>query len=202
MLLVETGDGLLLCGLFSDRRSRYSGPWDCLRKTFKMHGIRGCYRGVTTTVIRDITGFSVYMTVYKFLCDMAKAEYGVHPSLYVMLLAGGIAGVISWVVNFPIDTVKSILQSDSLRNPVYRSSWHCFSRVTRDKGFRILWKGFTPAIFRAFPLNAVTLCTYDWTQQRMKLSLKRNDLCSTWMGSCIWPDQDPAFNLNGIHSIH
>lgn len=134
---------------------------------------------MTATVIRDVTGFSVYMTVYKFLCDMATPEYGVCPSLYVMLLAGGLAGVISWVVNFPIDTVKSILQSDNLRNPVYRSSWHCFTSVTQDKGFRVLWKGFTPAIFRAFPLNAVTLCTYDWTQQRMKLSLKTNDRHST-----------------------
>jgi solute carrier family 25 carnitine/acylcarnitine transporter 20/29 len=91
-----------------------------------------------------------------------------------MLLAGGMAGVFSWVINFPIDTVKSIMQSDSLRMPAYRNSWHCFCTVTKEQGFLVLWKGFTPAIFRAFPLNAVTLCMYDWTQQRMKLSLKNH----------------------------
>jgi len=38
------------------------------------------------------------------------------------LLSGGIAGVSTWTVMYPVDYVKTRIQSDSLSNPEYKNS--------------------------------------------------------------------------------
>ncbi len=112
------------------------------------------------------------MAVYRYFCDKGTPEDKLFPNFRTMLFAGGLAGVISWALNLPIDTVKSIMQKDSLANPMYRNTMDCVLKNYREHGIRVFYKGFWPALLRAFPLNAVTLCIYDWTQQQMKLALQ------------------------------
>lgn len=45
----------------------YKGPYDVLRKTFKTSGIRGCYRGLLITLIRETPAFGLYFASYDIL---------------------------------------------------------------------------------------------------------------------------------------
>jgi len=42
------------------------------------------------------------------------------------MLAGGVAGLASWVFLYPVDFVKTKIQSQDLENKIYRNSYHCF----------------------------------------------------------------------------
>lgn len=91
---------------------------------------------------------------------MKRDRYS-EPSLPAELLAGGLAGVLSWIVNIPVDLVKTRIQSDSLSSPRYCGIVDCFVKSCREEGFRVLFRGLAITCVRAFPTNAVTLVVYS-----------------------------------------
>ena len=112
--------------------------------------------------MREVPGFSVYITSYQFFCDMITTDDSREDPLFRdSLVAGGLAGVSSWIVNIPIDVVKSRLQADSLTNPKYSGFFDCASKMMRQEGVRIFWRGLPVTCLRAFPLNAITLGVYS-----------------------------------------
>ena len=46
-----------------------------------------------------------------------------------MLVAGGIGGAAFWVTVFPLDVVKSRIQTDNVHAPQYRGTLHCLRTV-------------------------------------------------------------------------
>jgi len=71
------------------------------------------------------------------------------------MLAGSIAGVASWGLIYPLDTIKPRLQT----NPTYT-----VAQVTELKG---IWEGFTPCIIRAFIVNGVAFYVYETTLEML-----------------------------------
>ena len=64
---------------------------------------------------------------------------------------------------FPIDSVKSAMQSDSL-DPAkrkYTSVPHCFVELYKEGGIGRFFRGFAPCAIRAIPANGVMLYTVD-----------------------------------------
>jgi hypothetical protein len=137
----------------------YKGPIQCLRSIYKDHGTRGITTGLPSTVARELPGFAVYMVTYTYLLDLLNQRD--KPTMAGKLLAGGLAGVLSWVGNIPFDVVKNRLQADSLENPRYSGYWDCVRKSYRDEGWRVFWRGLPVTCLRAFPTNAVTLAVYS-----------------------------------------
>ncbi len=146
----------------------YKGPVDCIRSIYHSHGIRGCFRGLNATILREIPGFSMYIASYEVLCDKLTPSGRDGPGFLLMLGAGGIAGMLSWLVNIPIDVVKSRIQSDDLSKPKYNGVIDCFVKSYRAEGLKVFWRGLPIICIRAFPTNAVTLAVYSSTYNSMK----------------------------------
>ncbi len=138
----------------------------------QQHGVRGCFRGITPTIWRELPGFAVYITSYEYMCNQLKSrdqhQQGDLPSVPVMLLAGGLAGMLSWMANIPIDVIKSRMQSDDLTNPRYRSMSDCWVKSYREEGWRVFCRGLPVICLRAFPSNAVTLAVYSTSYHLLK----------------------------------
>lgn len=96
--------------------------------------------------------------------DNPKGQLGFVASLW----AGGTAGVVSWMVNIPIDVMKSRLQADDLGKPRYRNMADCAVKSYRKDGLIVFWRGLGVSCMRAFPLNAVTLTVYTSTLEALK----------------------------------
>jgi solute carrier family 25 carnitine/acylcarnitine transporter 20/29 len=82
-----------------------------------------------------------------------------------MLIAGGLSGIVAWLLCFPQDVVKSRMQSD----PSYKSTLACVRSLLRQNGtnLRAYFPGFAPTMARAFPANAATFVAYEWTIKQM-----------------------------------
>lgn len=106
-------------------------------------------------------GFGVYIASYQYMIDLATPEGHNQPSVRMTLLAGGLGGVFSWIINIPIDFVKSRLQADCLSNPRYKNSLDCIKQTYKNEGFKIFWRGLSTTILRAFPTNAITFVVYS-----------------------------------------
>jgi len=77
-----------------------------------------------------------------------------------LLLAGGTAGMTSWLFLYPIDVIKSRLQADTEGR--YRNAWHCFQDSLQRNGWRVFGRGLAPTLLRAFPVNAITFLVVEW----------------------------------------
>lgn len=143
--------------------AKHHGPVDMARDIMRREGLRGIYRGLSVTALRDAPAHGVYFWTYEY------ARERLHPgcrrtgqgSLATMLVSGGLAGVASWVCCYPLDVVKSRLQAQTPSSPRYRGVVDCFRKSVREEGFPVLWRGLGTAVARAFVVNGAIFSAYE-----------------------------------------
>jgi len=145
----------------NDKIKVYRGAIDCGRKIFSELGFRGIYKGTLSTLMRDVPGTGVYFATYEFFNNKMIPANGSKKDLmfYQTLFAGGMAGIVGWIVMLPPDTIKSRIQADGASK--YRGMWHCFRELVREEGYLALYKGIGPVFLRAFPANAACFMGYE-----------------------------------------
>lgn len=131
----------------------------------KAEGLRGIFRGLGTTILREVPGFGTYFFAYEFMTRSTgeNGECGPPVSTLHMLLAGGFSGTLSWVLTYPIDVVKTRLQVDG-KGGAYRYSGFidCLKKSIQTDGYSVLTRGLTSTVLRAFPTNAATFTVVTW----------------------------------------
>mmetsp|Transcript_32556 Transcript_32556/g.56331 ORF Transcript_32556/g.56331 Transcript_32556/m.56331 type:complete len:294 (+) Transcript_32556:285-1166(+) len=145
----------------------YKGDIDCVKKVFQNHGLRGCYNGFAITLLREACTFSTYFSTYEYLVNNMKPEGGTVADCktWQLILAGGLSGVMYWAPWYPIDSIKSKLQADSLANPRYSSTLDCIQKTMATDGIKGFYRGFLPCLLRAFPANSATFLAYEMTMR-------------------------------------
>ena len=83
------------------------------RHIYQQEGVRGLFRGFSATALRDTPSYGVYFLAYEYTKDRLLAASNHHSPLLPMLAAGGIAGCLSWLSCYPVDVVKSVIQTES-----------------------------------------------------------------------------------------
>jgi solute carrier family 25 carnitine/acylcarnitine transporter 20/29 len=155
--------------LFHSDKAQYTGTLNCLKQAWKADGFSGVFRGIGITAMRDTYSYGVYFASYEYIRRWTSQNYGSkwysHP--LTLLFGGGLAGILSWVVCYPFDVVKSRVQASPVKPPskgskikYYANARQCFVKSYKEEGLGIFFKGFGPTVVRAFPVHAVTLGVY------------------------------------------
>ena len=156
----------------------YRNSLQSARLILAKHGIAGLYQGFVATAIRQTPGIGVYLTTYDQLRNTIHSNYFDHSSsgeatkdrnlLLASIAAGGIAGSFSWAIVYPIDVIKSRIQALPYDTRRHEQSILNISRQVVLHGVGGLFRGFSIAVFRAFPVNAIIFPTYEVTQKIIK----------------------------------
>lgn len=80
--------------------------------------------------------------------------------LATSMLAGGLAGTLSWLPIMPIDVIKSRVQSDAERVR-YKNAFDCIVKTYKAEGVRAFFHGTAVSMMQAFPISAVQFVTYE-----------------------------------------
>ena len=75
------------------------------------------YKGLNATTLREVIALGIYFGGYEAVVREFDKRLGNGKQLDTPLrsfFAGGIAGCMSWIITYPIDYVKTVLQSDCL----------------------------------------------------------------------------------------
>ncbi|MCJ1290077.1 carnitine transporter [Xylographa carneopallida] len=149
-------------------KPRYSGGLDVVKQLYKEGGIRSVFRGSVMTLARDGPGSAAYFATYEYVKrKMTPKDAFGNPSgdlsLTAVMTAGGAAGVAMWIPVFPIDTVKSRLQSAEGRPTIGGT----ISGLYRSGGFKAFFPGIGPAMARAVPANAATFLGVELAHKAM-----------------------------------
>lgn len=149
----------------------YSGPLDCVRKLSQQAGgvLPGLYRGEVVTVLREAQAYGLWFLAFEWLMNADAARNKINrkeiPS-YKIALYGGLAGEALWLGSYPLDVVKSKMQTDGFgADQKYKSMRDCFAQTFRAEGMRGFWKGIGPTLLRAMPVSAGTFAVVEMTMR-------------------------------------
>lgn len=152
---------------------KYIGPLGTAINIVNTNGVKGLYKGSVVTVWREAPAFATYFATYDHLCQrLATNDHSLEP--VVVCMAGGLSGMLAWVVTYPFDVVKSRVQSDGLGGTKlqYRGMIDCFRKsYMEDGGVRVFFRGINATLLRAFPVNAATFLTVELIQLQLKSSI-------------------------------
>ena len=98
------------------------------------------FRGYISTTTRESIAMSIYFGTYHGLIDRQWNPF----------IAGSVTGAMTWLITYPIDVIKTRMQSDS--------------KITHYQAFkqRNLWKGLSICLLRAFIVNGISFSIYNY----------------------------------------
>lgn len=149
-------------------KPRYAGGFDVVRQLYREGGIRSVYRGSAMTLARDGPGSAAYFAAYEYIKRVlspkdANGKPTGELSMTAVVAGGGAAGIAMWIPVFPIDTIKSRLQSAEGRPTIGGT----ISGLYRSGGIRAFFPGIGPALARAVPANAATFLGMEYAKKAM-----------------------------------
>ncbi|KAI9875112.1 MAG: carnitine transporter [Pleopsidium flavum] len=148
-------------------KPRYSGGVDVVRQLYKEGGIRSVFRGSAMTLARDGPGSAAYFATYEYIKRrLTPKDANGNPgplSLPAVMAAGGAAGVAMWIPVFPVDTIKSRLQSAEGRPTIGGTIRGLYA----SGGLKAFFPGIGPAMARAVPANAATFLGVELAHKAM-----------------------------------
>jgi len=163
------------------------------RGILRTEGIRGLYFGGVVTALRDSIGYGFYFWSYELstrtLSSRSSSRTASAEAAQV-LLCGGIAGVVTWASIFPLDVIKTRVQTQLLQgaesapllgnphlDPATASgsisaqrigALEMARRTYRNEGAAVFFRGLTVCSLRAFVVNAAQWAVYEWIMKTLK----------------------------------
>ncbi|KAF9576626.1 hypothetical protein EC968_006973 [Mortierella alpina] len=164
-----------------------ASSWRTAKAIVQKKGWTGLYKGANLHVSRDMLGTGIYFSSYetiKRLMSETIEHIKPHPhnsaesvtttqlkgpGPMVHFLAGGLCGVFSWLVVFPIDLVKSVVQKEVLLSkPKYSGALDCAKDIVRREGVRGLYRGLSVTCYRAMPIHSLNFLVYEAVMDYVK----------------------------------
>jgi len=165
--LILTPIELIKCRIQAQRRGivmanipSYAGTLDCIKQTIHTDGITGLFRGGISTIVREVPGNALWFGGYEFANEFLRYHMGDSSpkgSPTIQVLAGAFAGCMYWLVPYPIDTVKTRIQTQSQLEPHGGVFW----KILEQEGIAGLYRGVGLTMFRAIPSSAAVFFTYE-----------------------------------------
>ncbi|KAA6414886.1 MAG: Mitochondrial carrier [Lasallia pustulata] len=128
------------------------------------NGILGLYSGLSASLLRQITYSTTRFGVYEELKDVFTTPTSV-PSLPSLIFMASTAGFLGGVAGNPADVLNVRMQHDAALPPReqrnYQHAVDGIVRMTREEGWRSLFRGVWPNSVRAVMMTASQLASYD-----------------------------------------
>lgn len=180
--IVSTPTELIKC-----REQVSTSPVSSLTLTksiLKIEGIKGLYHGGTITVMRDSFSYGVYFWAYEFstrmLAQQVGTDHGAKVEATKVLLCGGISGVVSWTSIFPLDVLKTRIQTQTLQSAESQpliagiavkeariGALAMARKVYAEEGAGAFFRGVGICSVRAFVVNAAQWAMYEWIMRTL-----------------------------------
>ncbi|KIY97254.1 hypothetical protein MNEG_10708 [Monoraphidium neglectum] len=149
-----------------DYKPPFTSVSAAVKSAIRENGFRGPFQGLGATILRNTPANAVYLGTFEVLKRAASERLGTPQSelpAWVVLSSAGLGGICYWAVIFPVDCVKSAMQTDSIvkSQRTYPDMATTARLLWQEGGVKRFYKGFTPCIIRAAPANAAMLFTVD-----------------------------------------
>ncbi|KAK0176184.1 hypothetical protein PV328_000343 [Microctonus aethiopoides] len=146
-----------------DIKSQRVGPWNLTRQIVKANGIAGLFRGLSSTIAREMPGYFFFFGSYEATRELLAKPGQNRDDIgwQKTMVAGAVGGTVLWLVIFPADVVKSRIQVQNLRDPALQ----IMKDIVRNEGITALYNGLKPTLIRTIPATATLFVAYEYTKK-------------------------------------
>jgi solute carrier family 25 citrate transporter 1 len=139
--------------LIDNNKGFINGVYDIVKR----EGIKGFYRGLGPTILKQSTNQGMRFMLYNEIKKLLNSHNitGTTSSG----LAGMGAGIISTVINNPIDVIKTRMQGSDAKQ--YTGIIDCFQKRWKIDRYGTLTRGLGPRLLRGVPGQAIIYALYD-----------------------------------------
>jgi solute carrier family 25 carnitine/acylcarnitine transporter 20/29 len=127
------------------------------------------YHGFVPTLLRTIGLLGSFFVLVdystRYLPDIVNAP------MIGPFFKGGVCATAAWVVAFPFESVKSVIQADTTGKykQLSGATWKVMLQLYRERGIvKGLYRGFGPGAGRSFFANGASMMVYSWFQGFMR----------------------------------
>jgi solute carrier family 25 (mitochondrial carnitine/acylcarnitine transporter), member 20/29 len=133
--IISSGSAGLVTGIISSPLDRFK----IKRQLLSNEIYNKPFKGVHLTIYREVPANIIYFNTYKFMRD----------NQFNILVSGGTAGILSWLFTYPIDVIKTRIQSDK------------YSSIKDAINKKNLYNGLSPCLVRALIVNSIGFYVYE-----------------------------------------
>ena len=142
---------------------KFANMAECVSASVRANGmLGGPLQGFSATLLRNIPAAGVYFGTFETLKLKLPALTGdTQPQMIHLFAAGGSAGFLYWLFFYPLDVLKSALQTDAQLKSErkYKGLLDAGRQLWAEGGVPRFYKGISPCLIRAIPANAIMLIT-------------------------------------------
>ncbi|XP_050745468.1 mitochondrial ornithine transporter 1 [Drosophila biarmipes] len=144
-------------------------PWTLTRYIWRTEGIRGFYRGLSSTFLREMPGYFFFFGSYEGTREILRRDDQTKDEIGPLrtMIAGAIGGVCLWTSTFPADVIKSRIQVKNLNESMFAVG----ADIVRREGVLALYRGLLPSVLRTIPATATLFVVYEYTKRAMSATL-------------------------------
>ena len=160
------------------------------KSIWRTEGTRGLYFGGLVTALRDSIGYGFYFWSYELANQnwpppVETKRLSIAEEAPRVMLCGGLAGIVTWASVFPLDVIKTRLQTqrpmqshDTAQGRVQlgrKGAWLLAKDMFRESGVKPFFRGLTVCSIRAFIVNAAQWAVYEGLMYKFGDGRFRND---------------------------
>jgi len=82
--------------------------------------------------------------------------------MMISFFGGGLAGSGSWLFTYPIDYIKTLIQSQNIESRKYKNSFDCIQKKYAEEGIKTFFKGLGITMIRSFPVNGCGFMAFEF----------------------------------------
>lgn len=160
--------------------------WTCTMDIWRRERLKGFYRGFKANLIKDVFFCGTYLSLYAYFKKKVKrvGVFSTHPSIFPSdglhvlpflyassvlsalqseplqaFLAGSAACMLTWMLLYPLDTLKTQIQSRKLAS--------ISSLNGSDIHFREVYRGLCASLWRAGPIAGIAMIVYESVKEKV-----------------------------------
>jgi solute carrier family 25, member 39/40 len=147
-------------------RMSYREVGSAFKKMIQQHGVRGLFKGLMPTILRDTPFSSIYWTCYESFKKFNKIT---HPNVTEAFIGGAISGTCAAFVTCPFDVIKTHQQIEFGEKFLYHTNGRpansmrqTMLNIVKASGIRGFYAGLTPRLIKVAPACAIMISTYEY----------------------------------------
>ncbi|KAI8064681.1 mitochondrial carrier domain-containing protein [Gongronella butleri] len=146
-------------------------PMDVISAVMRQHGAAGFYRGYLATMLREAGGGACWFGFYEYTCAQFIARRQQHESRLVtkadlapteLMLGGALGGMAYNASLYPVDVIKSHMQTDDVLGAQRQRSFVQTARqIYTTGGINAFYRGCGITVLRSAPTSAIIFMTFE-----------------------------------------
>ncbi|EAR89379.1 solute carrier family protein (macronuclear) [Tetrahymena thermophila SB210] len=148
-------------------QQEYTSVIQTTKKIYAEEGLRGFYKGIIPTLMRDLPWSGAQYSIYQSLISMYEyfLQKPANENNLFIFLSGALSASASIMIFYPFDNIRVRYQGVRQQNtPLLKLAYHIY----QVEGFKGFYRGYLPRLLKKGAQGAIAWTIYEYLKKDQK----------------------------------